>query len=123
MEKPHLTLNPYLYFEGNCEEALQAYQSIFGGTIKGINRYQDGPMEVPGDYKNKVLHGHLQFGDSTLMASDIFPNSPIEKGNSFVLSIGLTDEAQAKEIFKQLAEGGKITCPWSNNSGEPCLAR
>jgi PhnB protein len=106
-----MKLIPYLNFQGNCEEALNRYQQIFNGAIHDLNRFGDGNFPVPEEQKNKIMHAQLTFGDNLLMFSDGMPGATIHHGNGIHLSIGLNDEAQARSIFEQLAEGGKITMP------------
>lgn len=107
-----MTLIPYLHFQGNCEEALKTYERIFSGSIEGIKCFGEGPMEVPETYKNKVLHGLLHFGDNSIMASDTFPGASITRGENVVLSIGLkNDDDNARRIFNELANGGKVIMP------------
>src|ERR1700761_7518106 len=101
-----MKLIPYLHFNGNCEEALNTYKEILGGTGGVTSRFGDVPsFPVPDDYKNKVMHGHVTFGDNTIFMSDCGPGRKIERGNDISMSIGLNDEAQARRVFDQLAEG------------------
>ena len=105
-----MKLIPYLNFAGNTEEALNYYQEVFNGTIHDLNRFGDMfPPEA--NYKDKIMHARLEFGDNMLMFSDGMPGSPIDHGNGIYLSIGLNDEVQARSIFDQLGEGGRITMP------------
>ncbi len=101
---------PYLNFQGNFEAALNAYQKIFNGEVSDHNRFGDSfPMED--NYKNKIMHARLHFNDNTIMFSDTIPGGTINYGNGINLSIGLTDEEQAKSFFTQLTEGVNITMP------------
>jgi PhnB protein len=105
-----MKLIPYLHFNGNCEDALNAYISIFGGNGQVVSRFGDTPsFPVPDDFKNKVMHASLQFEDNVIMMSD--STRGIEHGNGVVMSISLGDEAQTREIFRKLAEGGQVTMP------------
>jgi PhnB protein len=107
-----MKLIPYLTFPGNCEEALNRYQKIFNGTLSDVSRFGDNPNpQLPDDQKNKIMHARLAFGDNILMFSDTMPGGTIDFGNGISLSIGLTDETEARSIFSQLAEGGNITMP------------
>lgn len=105
-----MKLIPYLNFAGNTEEALNYYQKVFNGTIHDLNRFGDMfPPET--NYKDKIMHARLEFGENMLMFSDGMPGTPVDHGNGIYLSIGLNDEAQARSIFDQLSEGGRITMP------------
>ncbi|TAM97483.1 MAG: VOC family protein [Chitinophagaceae bacterium] len=100
---------PYLNFEGNCEEALNFYQSVLGGKVEIQSRYDNPAMSAPENYKNKVLHGRLYFSDLAIYASDIFPQTKAAKSSGDVqLSLDVTDPETGKKIFDQLAAGGKI---------------
>ena len=105
-----MKLIPYLNFAGNTEEALNYYQKVFNGTVHDLNRFGEMfPSEA--NYKDKIMHARLEFGDNMLMFSDGMPGTPIDHGNGIYLSIGLNDEGQARAIFDQLGEGGRITMP------------
>lgn len=108
METKIKDLIPYLNFEGNCEEALNYYKDILGGRVEIQTRYDNPAMNAPEDYKNKVLHGRLYFGDKAIYASDIFPGKKAHKNSGDVqLSLDVSDPETGKKIFDQLAEGGK----------------
>lgn len=103
-------MTPYLSFNGNCEEAVNFYASVFGGKIEGINRYAGSPMEsdVPADFKNKVMHASLTSPLGTLFASDNAQHQ--QSGNRISLSIS-PSAADAQRIFDRLAEGGSVMMP------------
>jgi PhnB protein len=108
-----MKLIPYLSFGGNAEEVMNTYAKILGGTVHDVSRFGDTNPQISEDQKNKIMHGRLTFGDNMLMFSDGMPDHPIKQGDGISLSIGLGDEAQARAIFDQLAEGGKVTLPMS----------
>lgn len=106
-------VQPYLFFDGRCEEALQYYSKHLGAKVEVIMRYKDSPqaqppgMKVPGD---KVMHAAFRVGDTQLLASDGMANGqPRFEGISLALSA--RDEAEAKRFFNALADGGKVTQP------------
>jgi PhnB protein len=103
-------MTPYLAFSGSCEEALNVYASLFGGTIEGINRYEGSPMEdqVPADFKTKVMHATLLSPLGTLMASDSC--RPLPEGSRVSISIAPT-AADGARIFDELAAGGEVGMP------------
>jgi PhnB protein len=103
-------MTPYISFAGTCEEALDAYKSIFRGTIQGLNRYAGSPMEsqVPADFKEKIMHASLSTPLGTLMASD--SSRPLEPGSQISISIAPSAE-DAERIFNGLADGGKVEMP------------
>ena len=67
-----MQLIPYIHFEGNAEEALNFYKDALDGEIIMLSRYKDSPMPVDEDYKEKVIHARLKFGDNLIMISDTF---------------------------------------------------
>lgn len=103
---------PYLFFNGNCREALTFYAELFGSKPE-IMEASGMPEEfsVPGDKKDWVMHGSLQIGDGMLMASDsIFGDSERMSGCS--VQLDLPTAAEGKAIFDKLAEGGEVTMVW-----------
>ena len=105
-----MKLIPYLHFNGICEEALNTYLDIFGGTGQVVSRFSDNPsFAVPDDFKNKVMHASMIFDENVIMMSDT--TSPLYQGNSVAMSISLNDEAQTRSMFDKLAQGGQITMP------------
>lgn len=108
-----VTLNPYLHFNGEAEEALSFYKSIFGGEST-ISRYGDNPMpDLKEEHKNLVMHGDLQAPDIRLMVSDSGPMGEGTKGSNFSLSLSGTaaDEARLTECFDKLSDGGNVMVP------------
>ncbi|UGU14944.1 VOC family protein [Sinomicrobium kalidii] len=107
-----MKLMPYLRFQDNCEEALQWYQSVFGGETS-FRRFTEAPMDVPESHKNKIMHAELTFNDNTILACDSFPGQPVAHNtNSISLTVEIPDGKQAERIFGQLAEGGKVDMPF-----------
>lgn len=104
-----MKLTPYIHFQGNAEEAINFYADALGGSVIAINRYGDSPMAADEDYRNKVLHGRLQFGDNVIMISDVFKGQNLSTGGNIQLSIELTEEGQIDSIFAKMSEGGTIT--------------
>ncbi len=112
---PTVNLDVYLFFTGNCRQAMEFYKSIFGGELT-LQTYDEVPAEsmppAPADMPDmtgKVMHAQLKGGAITLMASDSTRES---FGDSFIsLSLGGTDEAVLQGYFDKLAEGGKVTSP------------
>lgn len=108
-----MQINAYLNFEGQCEEAFQAYAELFGGKIEGLFRYAGTPMEgqVPPDWGNKIMHIRLVADQSELMGADSPPGQGGGAAKRFCMSIGLKDEEQAKRLFSGLSEGGSVQMP------------
>ena len=110
------TINPYLNFNGNCEEAFNFYKSVFGGEFQSIMRFKDTPPDVqmPRDASedNLIMHVALPIGNGTiLMGSDRPKSFGPGTNDSFSVSVSTDSEAEAKKIFTALSAGGKITMP------------
>ena len=105
-----LGVQPYLNFNGNCEEAINFYKDALGGEILFMQRYGESPMAgMSGD--NKVMHCTLKIGDTHIMASDNPENMPATAGSNISLAIGLNDVDRAQAMFNNLADGGNVTMP------------
>jgi len=101
-------LDVYLYFNGNCREAMEFYKSVFGGELT-VQTYADVPpsgMDDNGTKKDWLMHARLEGGDIKLMASDTQEASAAAA--KVDLSLGGTDEARLREIFDKLSAGGEV---------------
>jgi PhnB protein len=112
------TLNPYLHFDGNAEEAMHFYSKVFGveGTISRYGDDEEAMKHTPAEYKDNVMHGDLQIGDVRLMLSDSGPMGKPVVGSNVSLSISGDDEAKLTEYFVKLSEGGTVDVPLSKAS-------
>ena len=103
------SVQPYLVFNGRCEEAIEFYRNAIGAEVEMLMRFKDAPdknMISPG-HEEKIMHATLKVGASLFFASD----GRCEKNSSFSgfsLSLGAPDEAAAKNYFDLLADGGQI---------------
>ena len=109
-----MQLNPYLFFNGNCEEALNFYKECLGGEFESINRFKDGPeemggMKVPEKFKEKVMHMTWRFDRNVVMASDGFEK--VTDGGSVTLSVTVDNVDGMDTVFNKLSEGGQVTMP------------
>ena len=109
------SINPYLNFAGNTEEAFKFYQSVFGGELS-IMRFSDTPAgaNVPPTVKDKVMHASLPIGkDNILMATDACEEMGfnLKQGNNYYVCISPDSREEADKLFNNLAEGGKIKMP------------
>jgi PhnB protein len=110
-----MTVQPYLDFEGRCEEALDFYRKAIGAEVTLLMRFKDGPEPcVPGNapagIENKIMHATVRIGNSTLMASDCHASGqPSFKG--FSLSLTVPNEAAAERAFAALGDGGQVKQP------------
>jgi PhnB protein len=108
-----MQLNPYLSFNGNCEAALKFYQKVLGAKIEATYNYGGGPeeMQIPADYKNKLMHAQITVDGEMLMAADA-PPGHYQKPQGFSVSLQVEDPNDAEKRFKALAEGGTVTMPF-----------
>jgi PhnB protein len=110
---PKNAVQPYLFFGGRCEEAIEFYRRAVGAEVQMISRFKDSPEPQPGlpeNFGDKVMHASFQIGDSILMASDGQCEGE-SKFEGFSLSLTVPDEAAADRAFAALGEGGKVTMP------------
>lgn len=110
-----MTLNPYLNFDGNAEEAFRFYQSVFGGElfIQKMNQ-APGTDDLPENEKNRIMHVGLPIGNGQyLMASDCLPSQGhiLKQGNNNYISVSPDSREEADRIFNELSVGGKIEMP------------
>jgi PhnB protein len=107
-------IQPYLFFDGKCEEAIEFYKRAVGAKVIMLMRYQDAPPEaqqnMPPGNKDKVMHATLQIGPATLLASDGHcKGSP--KFEGFGVSLSLNTPAEVDKAFQALSEGGQVVMP------------
>lgn len=116
-------LNPYLNFDGQCEEAFNFYKNAFGGEFagQGIMRFGDIPPSddmppLPEDMKTRVMHVSLPIGEQVLMGSDTMPGmgSPFQKGVNSYISIHPDSREEADRLFKELSDGGNVEMPMAD---------
>jgi PhnB protein len=111
------TVNTYLNFNGNCEEAFNFYKSVFGGEFSSFSRFGEMPeseeFKVPEADKNKVMHVGLPIGNTALMGSDTGEEwaHAFVQGNNFSVSVSADSKQETEKIFNALADGGVITMP------------
>jgi PhnB protein len=103
-------ISPYFFFPGNCEEAITFYHQCLGGEL-AIRRFGDTEMPVEDEYKNKIMHAELVFGDNKIMFSDGAPHKKIINGNNIQINLHFDDEQKLEQVFKKLSDGGNITMP------------
>jgi PhnB protein len=120
-----MQIQPYLFFEGRTEEALEFYRKAFGAKVDMLMRHKDSPEPpqpgmVPPGSGNKVMHASLRIGDTTVMASDgRCTGKPSFQG--FSLSLTARDEAEAKRLFAAVGEGGQVQMPLGKTFFSPAF--
>ena len=118
-------IEPYLFFGGRCEEALEFYRTALGAKIDMKMKFSENPQpmppgSIPPGFENKIMHASFRIGGSRLMASD--GNEEGAKFEGFSLSLALPSEAEVDHAFAALANGGKVGMPlsktfWSEKFG------
>ncbi|MEA2722200.1 MAG: PhnB protein [Candidatus Eremiobacteraeota bacterium] len=106
-------LAPYIFFYGRCEEALEFYKSVFGGSYE-MMRVSDTPVagEMPPDSGNRVMHASFKADGVSFMASDGRDVKTIDSdAGNISLALSFEDAARGEQIFNGLAAGGKIAMP------------
>ena len=118
-----MQIQPYLFFNGRCEEAVEFYRKALGAEVMMLMRYKESPephqpgMLPPGS-ENKIMHTSLRIGDSVVMASDGRCEGKTDfKG--FSLSINVRDEAEADRVFAALSERGNVQMPLAKTFWSP----
>ena len=112
-----MNVEPYLFFEGRCEEAIEFYRRALGAEVTALKRFKDSPEPpppgmVPPGAENKVMHANFRIGDTTVMASDgRCTGKPSFEG--FSLSIDAASDAEADRLFAALGDGGQVQMPMS----------
>lgn len=104
-------LNPYLSFKDNTKEAMDFYQTIFGGKLD-INYFKDSGMGVETGEGDKVMHAMLEADNGiTFMASDTPEGMEYQSGHNISMSLSGDNDAELRGYFEKLTEGGTISLP------------
>lgn len=110
-----MQIQPYLFFNGHCNAAIEFYQKVFGAQVTSLTRLKDipasdHPQQLPPSAEHMVMHADVRIGDTTIMMSDGRGTGELAfKG--FALSSTQSDEAAARNVFDALADQGKIDMP------------
>jgi PhnB protein len=117
-----MDVQPYLFFDGRCEEALEFYKKALGAEVKVLLRFKDNPEPQPGmtppGAENKVMHANFRIGDTEMLASDgRCLGQP--KFQGFSLSLWAKTEAEADKKFAALADGGQVQMPLAKTFFSP----
>ena len=113
-------VQPYLIFDGRCDEAIEFYRKALGAEVGMLMRFKDAPdksMISPGS-ENKVMHAALRIGDATILASD-GRNQGKPSFQGFSLSVTAASEAEADRVFAALSEGGEVQMPLAKTFFSP----
>jgi len=120
-----MRVEPYLFFDGRCEEAIEFYRKALGAEVTMLMRYKESPEPTPSDMippgsENKVMHSNLRIGETMVMASDgNCQGKPSFQG--FSLSVTAPNETEAERMFNALADGGQVQMPLGKTFFSPCF--
>jgi len=107
-------VQPYVFFDGKCEEAIEFYKKALGANVNMLMRFKDSPEPTPPGCgpvdSSKVMHAQFQIGETVIMASDGRATGQ-PKFEGFALSLSVKTEAEADKAFNALADGGKVEMP------------
>ncbi|MGB9466620.1 MAG: VOC family protein [Candidatus Acidiferrum sp.] len=107
-----MQLNPYLLFNGQCEEAFKFYEKCLGGKIEAMFTFGGSPMaqQVPAEWGSKVMHACLKIDGMSLLGSDP-PPGRYQQPQGFSVSLSVKEPAETERIFNALAENGTVQMP------------
>lgn len=115
-----MQIQPYLFFDGRCDEAIEFYRRVLGAEVTMLMRFKESPDpgSVPAGGEDKVMHANLRIGESTVLTSDGHGlGQPSFQG--FALSVTADDEAQVERIYAGLADGGQVQMPLAKTFFSP----
>src|SRR5947208_10634209 len=117
------TIQPYLFFNGNCEEAIECYRKGLGAEVEMMMRFKESPEPqppgtVPPGFDNKIMHASFRVGQTTVLASD---GDSLDKASfqGFSLSVSVPSEKEADRVFAGLSEGGEVKMPLTKTFWSP----
>ena len=121
--KDSRTIQPYLFFNGNCEEAIEFYRKALGAEVEMMMRFNESPEPpppgtVPPGFGNKIMHASLRIGEARLLASDGCSGDKASF-EGFSLSLNLSTEKEAERVFGALSDGGDIKMPLAKTFWSP----
>lgn len=123
--KSNPVLQPYLFFDGRCEEAIEFYRKTLGAEVQMLMRFKEAPDPqaaggcAPGS-ENKVMHASVKIGDATVLMSDgRCQGKPSFEG--FALSLTISEVAEAERLFAALSKGGQVQMPMSKTFFSPAF--
>jgi PhnB protein len=109
-----MQVNPYLYYNGNCEAAFKFYEKVLGAEIEMMMTHESAPegTPIPSEWKKKIMHARLSLDGEVIMASDSPPDR-FSQPQGFSVSLQVEDPADAARKFKALSEGGTVQMPFA----------
>jgi len=107
-----MNITPYLYFDGDCEQAFRLYEKVLGGHVAMMMHYADAPSDQPAadGLANRIMHARLEFSGRWLMGSDT-PEGRFQKPQGFSIALNVDTAEYAERIFASLSDGGSVHQP------------
>jgi PhnB protein len=105
-----MQIQPYLFYNGRCEEAIDFYRAAVGAEVKMLMRFKDSPDPASHGVAEKVMHASLRIGDTTVLCSDGRCGGQLSF-QGFALSLTVADDAEADRLFAALGDGGQVQMP------------
>lgn len=120
-----MAIEPYLFFDGRCEEAIEFYKKALGAEVVMMMRFRESPEApppgvLPAGSENKIMHATLRLGDATVMVSDGNCGGQT-RFQGFSLALSARNEDDAKQKFAALAEAGQVQMPLGKTFWSPCF--
>lgn len=116
-------IQPYLFFNGRCEQAVEFYRKALGAEVQMMMRYKESPEApkpgmLPPGFENKIMHTSFRVGQTTVMASD---GCSVDQAsfNGFSLALSVATESEADRVFAALADGGQVRMPLAKTFWSP----
>ncbi|MCK9988747.1 MAG: PhnB protein [Azoarcus sp.] len=118
-----MQVQPYLFFDGRCDEAIAFYREVLGAEVTMLMRFRESPDPpppgtLPPGFEEKVMHANLSFGDTQVMVSD-GPCTGQPGFQGFALTASLSDVGEVERVFGALAEGGQVQMPLEKTFWSP----
>ncbi len=113
-----MQIQPYLFFEGRCEEAIEFYRSTLGAEVTMLMRLKDSSEPASYGSADKVMHANLRIGETTLLVSDGRCHGRASF-QGFALSLTVSNESEAERLFAALGDGGQVQRPMSTTFFSP----
>jgi PhnB protein len=115
-----MNIQPYLFFNGRCEEALDFYKKTLGAEVTTLMRYKDSPDSSSAHGSaNKVMHANFRIGETQIMASDGRDSDTAANFQGFALTLNVATESEAERLFSALTGGGQVLMPLAETFYSP----
>jgi PhnB protein len=105
-----MQIQPYLFFNGRCDEAIDFYRTAVGAEVTMLMRFKDSPEPASHGNPDKVMHANLRIGDATVLVSDGRCTGELDF-QGFALSLTTPNDAEASRLFNALSDGGQVQMP------------